>query len=98
MEARDPRRDRLAFSVVTAVFFMWGFITVLNDVLVPHLKSVFALDYTQAALIQFCFFGAYFLMSLPAGKLLSLTGYKNSVVIGLAVTGIGALGFLPAAS
>jgi len=98
METRDPRLDRLAFSVVTAVFFMWGFITVLNDVLVPHLKSVFALDYTQAALIQFCFFGAYFLMSLPAGKVLSLTGYKNSVVIGLAVTGIGALGFLPAAS
>ena len=98
MEARDPRRDRLAFSVVTAVFFMWGFITVLNDVLVPHLKSVFALDYAQAALIQFCFFGAYFLMSLPAGKVVSLAGYKNSVIIGLIVTGIGALGFLPAAS
>jgi len=98
MEARDPRRDRLAFSVVTAVFFMWGFITVLNDVLVPHLKSVFSLDYTQAALIQFCFFGAYFLMSLPAGKVVALAGYKNSVIFGLIVTGIGALGFLPAAS
>ena len=98
MEARDPRRDRLAFGVVTAVFFMWGFITVLNDVLVPHLKSVFALDYTRVMLIQFCFFGAYFLMSLPAGKVVSLTGYKNSVILGLVVTGIGALGFLPAAA
>lgn len=98
METRDPRRDRLAFSVVTAVFFMWGFITVLNDVLVPHLKSVFALDYTRVMLIQFCFFGAYFLMSLPAGKVVSLAGYKNSVIVGLVVTGIGALGFLPAAA
>ncbi|HSN17564.1 MAG TPA: sugar MFS transporter [Gammaproteobacteria bacterium] len=98
MQARDPRRDRLAFSVVTAVFFMWGFITVLNDVLVPHLKSVFALNYTRVMLIQFCFFGAYFLMSLPAGKVVSLAGYKNSVILGLIVAGIGALGFLPAAA
>jgi FHS family L-fucose permease-like MFS transporter len=98
MLARDPSRDRLAFSVVTAVFFMWGFITVLNDVLVPHLKSIFALDYTQAALIQFCFFGAYFLMSLPAGKIVSALGCKNGIILGLAVTGLGALGFLPAAA
>ena len=98
METHDPRRDRLAFGVVTAVFFMWGFITVLNDVLVPHLKSVFALDYTRVMLIQFCFFGAYFLMSLPAGKVISLAGYKNSVILGLIVTGFGALGFLPAAA
>ncbi len=98
MQARDPRRDRLAFAVVTTVFFMWGFITVLNDVLVPHLKSLFALDYTQAALIQFCFFGAYFLMSLPAGKVVSALGCKNGIVLGLVVTGIGALGFLPAAA
>ena len=98
MNGRDPRRDRLAFGVVTAVFFMWGFITVLNDVLVPHLKSVFALDYTRVMLIQFCFFGAYFLMSLPAGKVVSALGFKNSIVVGLSVTGLGALGFLPAAA
>ena len=55
--------------------------------LVPHLKSVFALDYTRVMLIQFCFFGAYFLISLPAGKLVSRTGYKNSVILGLVVTG-----------
>ncbi|HEY3859055.1 MAG TPA: sugar MFS transporter [Gammaproteobacteria bacterium] len=98
MNGRDPKRDRLAFGVVTAVFFMWGFITVLNDVLVPHLKSVFALDYAQVMLIQFCFFGAYFLMSLPAGKIVSALGCKNGIVLGLAVTGVGALGFLPAAA
>ncbi|HEY4128660.1 MAG TPA: sugar MFS transporter [Gammaproteobacteria bacterium] len=98
MNGRDPKRDRLAFGVVTAVFFMWGFITVLNDVLVPHLKSLFALDYTQAALIQSCFFGAYFLMSLPAGKVVSCLGCKNSIVLGLAITALGALGFLPAAA
>src|SRR5574340_129851 len=91
-------KNRLAFGVVSAVFFMWGFITVLNDVLVPHLKTVFALDYTETMLIQFTFFGAYFLMSLPSGKVVSLWGYKNSIIIGLVVTGIGALLFYPAAA
>jgi FHS family L-fucose permease-like MFS transporter len=98
MQRTEPGRERLAFSVVTAVFFMWGFITVLNDVLVPHLKSLFNLDYASAALIQFCFFGAYFLMSLPAGKVVSLLGCKNSIILGLVITGLGALGFLPAAA
>ncbi len=97
MQERNPTRDHLAFGVVTAVFFMWGFITVLNDVLVPHLKSVFALDYTRIMLIQFCFFGAYFLMSLPSGKVVSSLGCKNSIIIGLIVTGLGALLFYPAA-
>ena len=91
-------KNRLAFGVVTAVFFMWGFITVLNDVLVPHLKSVFSLNYAQIMLIQFTFFGAYFLMSLPSGKVVSLVGYKNSIIIGLGVTGLGALLFYPAAA
>ncbi len=91
-------KNRLAFGVVTAVFFMWGFITVLNDVLVPHLKSVFSLDYTRIMLIQFTFFGAYFLVSLPSGKVLSLCGYKNSIITGLCVTGAGALLFYPAAA
>ncbi|MFI4920914.1 MAG: glucose/galactose MFS transporter, partial [Gammaproteobacteria bacterium] len=95
MQERNPTRDRLAFGVVTAVFFMWGFITVLNDVLVPHLKSVFALDYTRIMLIQFCFFGAYFLMSLPSGKVVSSFGCKNSIILGLIVTGLGALLFYP---
>src|SRR5450432_1979262 len=87
----------VAFSVITAVFFMWGFITVLNDVLIPHLKSVFTLNYAEAMLVQFIFFGAYFLMSLPAGRVIARFGYRAAVIIGLTVTGCGALMFVPAA-
>jgi FHS family L-fucose permease-like MFS transporter len=88
---------RLALSVMTTIFFMWGFITALNDVLIPHLKSVFTLNYTEVMLVQFTFFGAYFIMSLPSGKVLAHWGYRASIIIGLIVTGIGALLFLPAA-
>ena len=62
---------RSALVVVTTIFFMWGFITCLNDILIPHLKAVFSLNYTQTMLIQFTFFGAYFIMSLPMGKVLA---------------------------
>lgn len=89
--------NRTALAVVTTIFFMWGFITALNDVLIPHLKSVFTLNYTEVMLVQFTFFGAYFLMSLPSGKVVSRLGYRLSIVAGLAITGIGALLFLPAA-
>src|SRR5690348_492893 len=89
--------DTVALAVVTSVFFMWGFITVLNDVLIPHLKALFTLNYAEAMLIQFIFFGAYFVMSLPAGRVIERFGYRSSLVIGLAVTGIGALLFVPAA-
>jgi FHS family L-fucose permease-like MFS transporter len=88
---------RTALAVATTLFFMWGFITVLNDVLIPHLKSVFTLDYAQAMLIQLIFFGAYFVMSLPAGKLIDRVGYRNGILVGLVVTGIGALLFIPVA-
>ncbi|WIG54325.1 MAG: putative mannose transporter, GGP family [Rhodanobacteraceae bacterium] len=88
--------NRTALTVVTTIFFMWGFITALNDVLIPHLKSVFTLNYTEVMLVQFTFFGAYFLMSLPSGKVVSRLGYRLSIVAGLIVTGIGALLFLPA--
>lgn len=89
---------KLAMAVVTTIFFMWGFLTCLNDILVPHLKSVFTLSYTQAMLVQFTFFGAYFLMGLPAGRLVARLGYKNGIVAGLAVAGVGALTFWPAAA
>ncbi len=89
--------NRVAVTVMTTIFFMWGFITALNDVLIPHLKSVFTLSYTEVMLVQFTFFGAYFLMSLPSGKVLAHWGYRASIIIGLIVTGIGALLFLPAA-
>jgi FHS family L-fucose permease-like MFS transporter len=89
---------RAALAILASVFFMWGFITALNDILVPHLKSVFDLSYAQSMLVQFVFFGAYFLMALPAAKLLECTGYKNAIALGLLTTGIGALIFVPAAT
>ncbi len=93
----DQQRHPVAFSVMTTVFFMWGFITCLNDILIPHLKGAFELNYTQAMLIQFCFFGAYFICSIPAGKILHRVGYKRGVIIGLCIAGAGALLFYPAA-
>ncbi|MHA6205300.1 sugar MFS transporter [Dyella soli] len=87
----------MAMAVSTTIFFMWGFLTVLNDILIPHLKSVFELNYSRAMLVQFTFFGAYFLMSLPAGKLVAVLGYKKGIVAGLATAALGAFGFWPAA-
>jgi FHS family L-fucose permease-like MFS transporter len=87
-----------AMAVVTTLFFMWGFLTCLNDILVPHLKGVFELSYLQAALIQFTFFSAYFVMSLPSGKIIASVGYKKGIVIGLVTAGIGSLMFYPAAA
>ena len=83
----------MALGVITTIFFMWGFLTSLNDVLIPHLKSTFQLSYTQAILVQLAFFGAYFLMGLPAGKLVSAAGYKKGIVYGLGIAAVGALGF-----
>ncbi|MBB5359058.1 FHS family L-fucose permease-like MFS transporter [Rhodanobacter sp. ANJX3] len=88
----------MALGVLTTIFFMWGFLTCLNDILIPHLKSIFQLNYAQAILVQFTFFGAYFLMALPSGKLVAALGYKKGIVAGLAIAGIGALGFWPAAA
>jgi FHS family L-fucose permease-like MFS transporter len=93
-----PRKTGLALTVVTTVFFMWGFVTVLNDILVPHLKALFELNYTQTMLIQFTFFSAYFLMSVPSSRILARVGYQRSIVLGLAVMGLGALLFYPAAA
>jgi len=89
---------RFALVSLTSLFFIWGFITCLNDILIPHLKSVFSLNYTQAMLIQFCFFGAYFIVSLPAGKLVKKVGYKRGIVIGLVIASVGCFLFYPAAS
>jgi len=84
--------------VVTLLFFMWGFLTCLNDILIPHLKALFDLTYTQSALIQFTFFTAYFVMSIPSGKIISRFGYQKGIVVGLLTAGVGALLFYPAAS
>ncbi|AQQ67069.1 glucose/galactose MFS transporter [Microbulbifer agarilyticus] len=89
--------QQFALIALTSLFFMWGFITCLNDILIPHLKGVFDLSYTQAMLVQFCFFGAYFLVSLPAGRLVERVGYQNGIVIGLGIAVIGCALFIPAA-
>ena len=89
---------KAALGLLTSLFFMWGFLTCMNDILIPHLKGLFNLTFTQAMLVQFTFFGAYFLMSLPAGRIISKIGYKSGIVLGLSVAGIGALLFYPAAS
>ena len=88
----------LALGVLTTIFFMWGFLTCLNDILIPHLKSSFQLNYAQVMLVQFTFFGTYFLMGMPAGALVAKLGYKKGIVAGLAISGLGALGFWPAAA
>lgn len=84
--------------ILTSLFFMWGFLTVLNDILIPHLKGVFNLTYFQAMAVQMAFFGAYFVVSYPAGSLVKRVGYKKGVVIGLIIAGIGCALFYPAAN
>src|SRR6187402_3478045 len=76
---------RMALAVATTIFFMWGFLTCLNDILIPHLKAVFELNYAKALLIQFTFFGAYFIMGVPAGRLVAHLGYKKGIVAGLII-------------
>src|ERR1017187_4943544 len=85
-------------ATVTTLFFMWGFLTCLNDILVPHLKSIFVLNYLQSQLIQFAFFGAYFIFSLPSARLVDWIGYQRAMVAGLGTMGVGAFLFVPAAS
>jgi MFS transporter, FHS family, L-fucose permease len=93
----EPKANyTVALSVLTSLFFMWGFCTCLNDILVPHLKAVFEMNYVQTLLIQFVFFGTYFLVSLPAAWLIERIGYKYSIIVGLIVMGLGCLIFIPA--
>src|SRR6202789_4202474 len=87
-----------ALAIVTTLFFMWGFLTSLNDILIPHLKSIFDLDYTQALLVQFAFFSCYAIFAIPAGKLVEWLGYKKTMVAGLLTMAAGAFLFIPAAA
>ena len=84
--------------IVTSLFFMWGFLTSLNDILVPHLKSIFDLSYTKVMLVQFAFFSAYFLFSIPWAKIVNGLGYQRTMVTGLLTMALGAFLFIPAAS
>src|ERR1700723_562717 len=85
-------------AIVTTLFFAWGFLTCLNDILVPHLKSIFDLSYAGAMLIQFAFFSAYFLFSVPWSRVVNTIGYKTTMVVGLLTMAVGAFLFVPAAS
>lgn len=93
----DSENYHFAFAAMTTLFFIWGFITALNDILIPHLKAAFDLNYTQAMLVQFCFFGAYFIMSPLAGKLISRIGYLKGIITGLLTIAVGCSLFYPAA-
>ncbi len=85
-------------AVVTTLFFMWGFLTCLNDILVPHLKSIFDLSYARVMLIQFAFFSSYFLFSVPWSRVVNRIGYQRSMVAGLLTMAVGAFLFIPAAT
>jgi len=88
--------DIRAMSIAITLFFMWGFLTCLNDILIPHLKHIFTLDYTRVMLVNSAFFGSYFVFALPAGKIIEWVGYKRTMIVGLLTMTLGALLFLPA--
>ncbi|HEV8081555.1 MAG TPA: sugar MFS transporter [Chitinophagaceae bacterium] len=101
----QQKRFHFSFAVITGLFFIWGFITALNDILLPYLKKLFVLSYLQATLIQFAFFGAYFtgsliyfITSIRYGDLIEKIGYKNCIITGLLIAAFGCCLFYPAAS
>jgi FHS family L-fucose permease-like MFS transporter len=85
-------------AILTTLFFLWGFLTSLNDILVPHLKSISDFSYTKVMLVQFAFFSAYFLFSVPWSMVVNKIGYQKTMVVGLVSMSLGALLFVPAAS
>lgn len=97
MSDANGSTSRRAVPFVVALFFAWGFATVLNDTLIPKLKGLFELSYAEVMLTQFCFFLGYLFFSIPAGLLLSRVGYVRGIVVGLVVMGFGYLLFVPAA-
>ncbi|EOI8763561.1 sugar MFS transporter [Campylobacter jejuni] len=94
----QTKSNNFALAALTALFFAMGFITVLNDILIPHLKAIFNLNHFESALVQFCFFGAYFVTGGIFGKLLEKVGYPIGVVLGFVLTAIGCVLFYSAAS
>src|SRR5579875_4169754 len=79
----DEAKFGSALAMVTTLFFMWGFLTSLNDILIPHLKSIFSLNYAEVMLVQFAFFSTYALLGIPSGKVVEWIGYKRTMVVGL---------------
>lgn len=94
---KQTKSYQSSFISVTILFFLWGFITVLVDSLVPRLKDVFEMSYAKTVLVQFAFFTAFFVVSLPAGAILTKIGYKKGIVLGLIIMALGCLLFYPAA-
>lgn len=95
----------LPLAFITILYFMWGFITCLNDILIPHFRAIFVLSYTESMLIQFAFFGAYFIGSIiyffissVSGDPINKIGYKNGIILGLAISALGTFLFYPAAT
>lgn len=97
LDGSENRSYGSALAMVTTLFFMWGFLTSLNDILIPHLKSIFELNYAEVMLVQFTFFGTYALLGIPSGKIVEWIGYKRTMVAGLLTMGLGAILFIPAA-
>jgi MFS transporter, FHS family, L-fucose permease len=98
VSSSDYPSNYRAMAMVTTLFFMWGFLTALNDILIPHLKSIFELTYARVMLIQSAFFGAYFVFAIPSGMVIEKIGYKKTMVVGLLVMAVGAVLFVPAAN
>jgi len=104
-QIEETKNYSIPFTALTSLFFMWGFITCMNDILIPHLKELFSLNYLESMLVQFCFFGAYFIGSLIyftisyyKGDPINKIGYKNGMLLGLVVSAIGCFLFYPAAA
>src|SRR6202035_358436 len=95
--SRPNLSSNAAIAVLSIIFLTWGGLTSLNDVLIPHLKAVFEMNYARTMLIQFTFFSTYLVMSLPVGRVMARVGYRPSMVIGLIIAALGALAFYPAA-
>src|ERR1700722_10981644 len=85
---------RAAMVMLFVLFFTCGFLAALNDILIPHLKSIFDLNYAEAMLVQFSFFSAFLLFAAPAGKLIERIGHKKVMIVGLTAMGIGAVLFI----
>jgi FHS family L-fucose permease-like MFS transporter len=94
--AQGNRSYALPMVLMVSLYFSIGFITALNDILVPHFKDLFHLTNTMALMVQFCFFGAYFIMSLPCGWIVGRIGYKPSILAALCTMAAGLFLFVPA--
>lgn len=90
------KNKKLAFALITILFLIWGSIVSLNDILIPHFKSIFEMNYAETMLVQFSFFGAYFLVSYPASLIVEKIGYQKGIIVGLLIICVGSLLFLPA--